>query len=649
MPDNKKQPKYPIISYTHILSELSVNRKDPCEVIRELISNSYDANASIIEIYPLLSEKGFIFFDNGTGLSEQQEINGITPYVAFFSIGKSTKIQGEAIGYKCQGSKLCFASKKITIITRSQEDLFWRYKSIDNPKYNLDEHFDISSDFTQTPWEVVKENFQTVKSTTANIIKELDDNFFTSKFNRQGTMIIVEGLEVNNFSEFYSSDDYGHNKYSYLKNYIKFNTRHGDMRILRPDHTGFPYRRANSFSKTIRYNDQLKLHIWSKKRTKYSLQEVEAGYPYLDKPDSSEESKIKTPSQIARLNDGNFYARYCSTFSYEEATYCIVLAIDGYKRAKNKYPELARKGHTRSGIKLSDQRGVFISSEGVRICAYNEIFESSYLQDYKLLSDSKSQLHYLLIINGSFDVVTNRNSLTDSSRQILKDESFIEKIKQFLDEAKRQIPVFKEFIERLNQDNQEEKLEAYQKKLDKLKSSVQNRCRFRVTNIEQLKDKWIIQPEIGEEHWVGALYTMFAHLVTLDLPYSNLWMRPRTFSGVGLDSIAVPLEENSLKDKVHRGLEYKYTFSPTDEYNHPFIVTNFIVCWDMITPEEKERITDSYGYFGFVLLTEELKDIGYEIINIESNTGEIHNENIKVISLKKLLDKTFECKWTDPN
>lgn len=45
MPDNKKQPKYPTISYTHILSELSVNRKDPCEVIRELISNSYDAKA----------------------------------------------------------------------------------------------------------------------------------------------------------------------------------------------------------------------------------------------------------------------------------------------------------------------------------------------------------------------------------------------------------------------------------------------------------------------------------------------------------------------------------------------------------------------------------------------------------------------------
>ena len=599
-----------------------------------------------IHFYP---KKDLFFFDNGTGLSEQQEINGITPYVAFFSIGKSTKIQGEAIGYKCQGSKLCFASQKITIITRSQEDLFWRYKSIDNPKYNLDEHFDISSDFTLTPWELLIENFQRAKSTTTNIIKELNENFFQSKFNRQGTMIIVQGLEVNDFDYFSSSEDSAKKEYSYLKNYIRFNTRHGDMRILRPDFTGFLHHKANSFSKTIGYNDECQLYLWSKKRGKYSLQEVEAGYPYLQKPDSSEESKIKTPSQISKLNHSNFYARYCSNFSYEATTYCIVLAIDGNTRALKKYEELARKGSTRSGVKLSDQRGVFISSEGVRICAYNEIFESSYLQEYKLLAEHKSQSHYLLIINGSFDVVTNRNSLTDSSRQILKDESFIAKVKDFLDQAKRQIPVFKEFIERLNLDNQEERLEDYQKKLDKLKSSVHKRCRFRVTNIEQLKDKWIIQPEIGEEHWVGALYTMFAHLVTLDLPYSNLWMRPRTFSGVGLDAIAVPLEVNSLEDKVHIGLEYKYTFSPTEEYNHPFIVTNFIVCWDMITPEEKERITDSYGHFGFVSLTEELKDIGYEIIDIQSNTGNIHNENIKVISLKKLLDKTFECKWTDPN
>ena len=84
--------------------------------------------------------------------------------------------------------------------------------------------------------------------------------------------------------------------------------------------------------------------------------------------------------------------------------------------------------------------------------------------------------------------------------------------------------------------------------LKKLKESIQYRPRFKVNNIEQLKDKWIIAPEHGEEHWVGALYTMFSHLVTVNSPCQKLWVRPRTFCGTGLDSIAVPLEENSLKE-----------------------------------------------------------------------------------------------------
>ncbi|NEP08578.1 MAG: hypothetical protein F6K34_29750 [Okeania sp. SIO4D6] len=231
-----REPKYPVISYNHILSELSVNREDPCEVIRELISNSYDANASKIQIYPLLQEKGFIYFDNGIGLSETKEINGITPYVAFFSIGKSTKIQGESIGYKCQGSKLCFASKKITIITKCSEENSWRYKSIDNPQKNINDSFDIASEFSEQPWNILTELFPRKKAQTQNIVKELNQDFFTSQFSDRGTMIIIEGLEVQDFSDYYSSDDYGKKQWSYLKHYIRFNTRHGDMRILRPNY-----------------------------------------------------------------------------------------------------------------------------------------------------------------------------------------------------------------------------------------------------------------------------------------------------------------------------------------------------------------------------------------------------------------------------
>ncbi|MEY3870041.1 MAG: hypothetical protein RLZZ338_3932, partial [Cyanobacteriota bacterium] len=385
------EPKYPVISYTHTLSQLSVNRKDPCEVIRELISNSYDAKASRIEIYPLLQEKGFIYFDDGIGLNETQKINGITPYVAFFSIGKSTKIQGEYIGYKCQGSKLCFASKKISVITKCQDELWWRHISIDNPKNNLDVDYDISSKFYEQPWTILEDLFYKAKKQTRNIVNELNQDFFNDRFKNSGTMIIVEGLEVEEFSTFYSSEEDEKTKWSYLKHYIRFNTKHGDMRIVKPDETGFPLRRALSFKETIGYNDECKLYLWSKTRDKYNLQEIKSGYPYLEKPDKIEESKIKSPKQISRLNDGNFSARYCSTFSYEETTYCIALAIDGNRRALNKYQELDRRGpKKRSGIRLADQRGVFISSEGVKICAYNEIFEHNLLKEYCFLAEAKA-------------------------------------------------------------------------------------------------------------------------------------------------------------------------------------------------------------------------------------------------------------------
>lgn len=636
-------PQYPEIDYRHVLSELSVNRKDPCEVIRELISNSYDAQSSRIEIYPLLKDKGFIYFDNGTGLSETTKINGITPYKAFFSIGKSTKIQGELIGYKCQGSKLCFASKKITLITRCSDEEYWRSISIDNPKDNLSQEYDIQSQEDENPWQTIRNLFSRPNKQTISILEHLSNPFFRKRFSR-GAMIIVQGLEVEKFSDYYDSDDDGRNEWSYLKHYIRFNTRHGDMRCLRAKETGFSDAKAQSFKKAPGYNEHCELYLL----TKGSLKKVEAGYPYLNEPDDLDQLAIKSPAQVSSLNHGSFSARGSMTFLFEGITYCLVLAIDGNRRAQLKYPELGRKGDKRSGIRLTDQRGTFICSEGVKICHYNEIFEHGKLANYAVLGTSNGQSHYILMINGSFDVVTNRNSLTEAALRVLQDDSFIEKIKEFFDAATKKLNVFRELLERLNKDNQDAKLEAYTKKLNKLKEGIQDRPRFKVENIEQLKGKWLVEPGIGEEYWVGALYTMFAHLVTADSHCAHLWLCPRTFSSMGIDSIAVSIGENSLAEKVHKALEYKYNFSASDEFNHPLMLTDQIVCWEMPTPKEGAQIEDSYNYYGYISLPEELNGIGYEIIKIQSRTGEFHGGNIKVISLKKLLSKTFTCQWETP-
>jgi len=196
------------VSYKHILRELSVNRKDPCEVIRELISNSYDALASVIEIYPLLQYDGFIFIDNGTGISSEEEVNGVTPMDAFFSIGLSTKTLGNSIGYKCQGSKLCFASQKFALITRCQEDneSCWRSVIIDNPKDTLDsEQHNITDQDDTKPWLTLRKLLPQPDARTVAIIQHLDETYFKSNL-KTGTIIIVIGLEVDNFSSYYGTD-----------------------------------------------------------------------------------------------------------------------------------------------------------------------------------------------------------------------------------------------------------------------------------------------------------------------------------------------------------------------------------------------------------------------------------------------------------
>jgi hypothetical protein len=639
--------QHPEIDYKHVLSELSVNRKDPCEVIRELISNSYDAQASRIEIYPLLQYQGFIFFDNGIGLSETEEVNGITPYRAFFSIGKSTKIQGDFIGYKCQGSKLCFASKKFALITRCSNEDNWRSISIDNPKDNLSPQYNIQSHIDNHPWKTLQNLFSIPKRQSTNIINNLNEDFFDKSF-KTGTMIIVQGLEVEKFSTYYNSEEDGITKWSYIKHYIRFNTRHGDMRILRYSETDFPANKAKLFEQCSGYNDQFELYLWTENANKKKewLQKIEAGYPYLEKPNDL--IKSSSPAEVSHLNHGRFSARSAATFSFENITYCLALAIDGNRRCHDKYEELDRRGKKNSGIRLTDQRGLFICSEGIKICRYNEIFEHTKLADYAVLGMSNAQSHYIFMINGSFDVVTNRNSLTETSLRILNDDSFVEELKRFFDTAKAKIQVFRELIDTLNKNNREVKLDEYTTKLDTLKQSIKDRPRFKVNDIEQLKERWLIEPVIGEEYSVGTLYTMFAHLVPSSSPYSDMWLRPRTFSSMGIDSIAVNIEENTLGEKVHKAVEYKYIFSPSDDFNHPLNLTNQIVCWDMPTGQEGNQVRDSYEFCGEISYTEELNGIGYQIIKIYNQEGQFYAGKVNVISLKKLLDKTFDCEWVTP-
>lgn len=103
----KKSPK---VNKVNEFLEIASDFEDPLEVIRESLSNSYDAGASEIEISILNRPDGsdIIIEDDGHGMNEHD-------LESFFDLGNSRKT--DSIGYKGHGTKIFYKSDHIEVTT----------------------------------------------------------------------------------------------------------------------------------------------------------------------------------------------------------------------------------------------------------------------------------------------------------------------------------------------------------------------------------------------------------------------------------------------------------------------------------------------------------------------------------------------------
>ncbi|WP_051534609.1 ATP-binding protein [Deefgea rivuli] len=622
----------PQIEFKHVLGELSVNRNDPCEVVRELISNSYDAKAKSIIYAPLKEESGFLFFDDGTGLSTKELTNGITPYEAFFSIGKSTKKKGESIGYKCQGSKLCFACNRILVITRSECDSQWLFKVVENPRQNLSINYDISPENTDSPWVELASFLSTLSAKTQNTLDFFDESFFQSRF-QSGTLIVIQELDTENFEKhFLFEDDFIS---SYLSNYVRFYTRHGDVRVITKEQ-GFSPNHVLQVAKPIETAELAFIVNGQEMR-------IQGGFPYLAA--SSSDTEVKSPSQISRLRDGRFMARSAKTFNVSGSKFSIVATVDGNRRAHEEYTTLDRKGTARSGVRLVDQRGFFVAVNGIKICRFMDIFYNTELSDYSVLADGESPGHFSIIVNGDFDLVTNRNSLSRKAFDILSSPAFLSEIRKFFDDFKRNSAVFSELISRLKKESTENKLNEQISILDASKKAIKLRERFRISSSES--NELYLSPQPGEEYLVGVLYAKLATIVPSGSPFSEFWKKVLTFSTQGIDSVGMrdksstsPLVESNLIS-----IEYKYNFTDSGPFNHALAIVDYIVAWTVNLPDSC-KIKDEYTCFGEV---NKISEGVWNISNIENEGGGCYDDRlVVVISLKQLIESTFNARFSTP-
>lgn len=631
---------HPLQSFQHTLREISVNRASPCELVRELVSNAYDAAASEVVVIPLMQKRGLLFFDNGTGLSasEADRRNDVVPYVAFFSIGKGTKIPGQQIGYKCQGSKLCFASRRFALITRCRGEASYRWKVIENPKQTLDLDYDISPKETSTPWAILREElFPDADERTSSVLRVLGESFFRSRF-EHGTLIIVEDFETDAYDSYFSAEE---PKYNYLLNYIRYYTAHGDVRRIGREQ-GFSARDVSAFKGLLKGSHPVNLTFWvANRHSEGALEPIPQGWKYLPPPDE----KTESPAVVHQLRNGRFSARHATTFKHADRHYGVILAIDGNRRALEGYEELGRRGSKRSGITISDLRGVLLASNGIVVSPYKQLLDHPLLErDWRILQEGSE--HYVLVIDGNFELVTNRDAVAPSSLSVLRDQEFVAHIHRFLQlvQQSKEGEVFAQLIERLNRETTRHQENQYIENNSRLKRELVQRESFTVKGIPTLEGRPFFAPETGEEHFVGALYTLFSHLVDPKGEVAAFWKRPVTFAGLGIDALAVEDERRGYENGNLLSVEYKRAFDSAVEFNHPLNITDRIVCWEMVPPSIGQAVRDAYSYQGVV--KEKLlfagREVGFVLGEIQ-HVRELRSlsHEVTVLDLRALLEVTF--------
>jgi hypothetical protein len=622
----------PKIEFRHVLGELSVNRNDPCEVVRELISNSYDAGAKNVLFAPLDGLEGFVFLDDGSGLNAVEQKNGITPWEAFFSIGKSTKNKGNGIGYKCQGSKLCFASRRILVASKTMpEHADWIYKVVENPRNNLDLNYSIDPEKSDQIVSVVADF---IGENSAGTVEALDllESRIGAMTDGTGTLIVIDGLDTENYGKYFSVDPMIQD--SYLFNYIRFCTRHGDVRRLTAEQ-GFNHSQITQIASPL----AAQFDVFS---TQQGITAIPFGFPYLNKNDSKEE--VKSPQQISRLRDGRFSARAAKSFSVGGKKYSVFLAVDGNRRAHEEYSALDRKGKAKSGIRLGDHRGAFVSVKGIKICKYSDLLSS--IEEYSVLTEGDSSSHYVMVLDGDFDLVTNRNALSKKAYDDLSDPEFIKKVREFLDNFKSKDFVFRELIARLRRESSENLLNEQIDMLKESKDGLKKRQRLRFQDANGIKHL-VLAPNPGEEYLVGVMYASLGKFVPSESEYALFWKSIVTFSTQGIDSLALkdPSAQSPLASENILAVEYKYEFTNAGPFNHAIAVVDSIIAWN-VNIDSSRPVKDTYTCFGKVRAHE--NGFTWEIYDVENDEAGEYPAVVKVISLKDLIEKTFKSNFEDP-
>lgn len=303
----------PKVDETQEFIEIANDFSNPLDLVREAISNSYDAGASTINIsFEVIKIYGesilkIVIKDDGSGMTRQQLQN-------FFDLGNSTRRgDNSSIGEKGHGTKVYFNSNRIEVRTSCD-----------------------GTGFLAVMHEPFKKLFDRQIPTVE--VENIDDF-------EKGTEIVIFGYNNNRRDRF---------THPILKDYINWFTKHGSI--------------ENQFSESYR-----KVALFLKGLGRQDFEEIEQGHRF---PEDSKDINKLFEEHLTQAPDfySKKIIREGFLKNYPEISYQAIFCIEG-KHSKYSYNNmLRRRGYSApvGAYTIQERYGLWLCKDYIPVQRKNE-------------------------------------------------------------------------------------------------------------------------------------------------------------------------------------------------------------------------------------------------------------------------------------
>lgn len=411
----------PEVSPADEILEISNDFTDPKEIVREGISNAFDATATIIKIRAHIDkstgtdELTIEIDDNGEGMD-------VEALRSFFGLGLSTRRTkdesgykvGDAIGEKGHGTKIYFNSRNIEVIAVNNGNQIAAH--MDEPRKTL----------KQGKLPKVSYEMRRVKR-------------------ENGTKVVVRGYNENNQAGF------GHES---LKDYIFWCTKFGSFEL----------------ELGVKNHKNAVLHLTGLGRSGQP-ERLLFGHPFPK--ENTNVTELKKSDKVAPLD---FYVAHWifpnePVLGMPNSKMDIVFYIEGDKIKRKYNPMIHEKyaTHKEGDYNVEQRYGLWLAKDHIPITRKNE-----------WVAERSEWTKYHAFVNcQEFRLTANRASVDNTPPAIL--EAVGETVRAVFDQKIRPDPKFQKYLEELQKEEQYKDAAAEEKEFARRKKAAlqQKACKYK--------------------------------------------------------------------------------------------------------------------------------------------------------------------------